>query len=283
MKKNLLIKLFLTAVITHFSLYCSEPVKKVIKKASEKAAQRDLDLEARWAKLLEANPYQARPMPVTPAQSDHIFKASSAVQFRSNQYFPSVQPIPAAPQHIHAVQPAKSQELPLEVFFAQEDYQAWQKLETYLQQLKKEFPQHSDAIEDISNLWDLAKMHCALEFYPEQEKQNGNSYADNLLRLVIDAFNILRSKIDQGKEDVPNEIEPIKLYLSGTHYYRHVIAPKNTPPATQSGVICYFCAKVFNSDHMLKRHVRNSHQVEEAHKKDLANKTTSGDITVSKI
>jgi hypothetical protein len=298
MKKNLLITFFLTAIITHFPLYCSERPTARDEKAKKEAAQKKLSIEARWKKLLEINPYQARPMPVSAAQPAHaqpahaqpahaqpvpVFKAAPSVQLPPVQGFPSVQPIPAAPQHILAVQAARPEELPLKVFFAKEDYEAWQKLEQYLKELERRFPFNNHQISEIIKQFAWAKKDCALTFYLKRQTEKNNPDANQALDQAIGMFNKFRRAVDQGKEGVPNIIDPIEKYLGDTHYYKNVLVPGNTPPATQSGVICHFCAKVFNRDYMLKRHVRNSHQVEEAHKKDLANKTTSDDITVSKI
>ncbi len=272
MKKNLLITFFLTAIITHFPLYCATP--------------QNLSIEARRARLLAINPHQAVPMPVSAAQPAHtqpVLKAAPSVQLPPVQGFPSVQPIPAAPQHILAVQAARPEELPLKVFFAKEDYEAWQKLEQYLKELERRFPFNNHQISEIIKQFAWAKKDCVLTFYLKRQTEKNNPDADQALDKAIGMFNKFRRAVDQGKEGVPNIIDPIEKYLGDTHYYKNVLVPGNTPPATQSGVICHFCAKVFNRDYMLKRHVRNSHQVEEAHKKDLANKTTSGDITVSKI
>ena len=222
MKKNLLIKLFLTAVMTHFSLYCSE--------------DKPLSIKDRWAKLLEANPYQTQP--IGPDQSS------------------PVQPIPTAPQHIHAVQPAKAQNLPLEAILAKQDHEAWQKLEQYLQSLTARFPFNNYQISEIMRLFMLAKRDCALKFYLIPQTKD-DSYKK--LREAIDAFNNFKRAVDQGKEGVPNFIDPIEKYLAETHYYKNVLVPENTPPATQSGTACRYCAKAFNSDHMLKRHMRNAH------------------------
>ena len=110
MKKNLLITFFLTAIITHFSLYCSERPKKPAKTTQRK--QLEESIKERWERLLALNPYQAVPMRVAPAQPAPaqpipVFKAAPPVQG-----FPSVQPIPAAPQHILAVQATPTEELP---------------------------------------------------------------------------------------------------------------------------------------------------------------------------
>lgn len=233
MKKNLLITFFLTAVITHFSLYC--------------ATRQNLSIEARWARLLEINPHQAVPMHVSAAQ-----------------------PAPVAHQHILAVQAARAEELPLEVFFAKKDYEAWQELEQYLKELERRFPFNNHQISEIIKEFAWAKRYCVLTFYLKPQTEKNNPDANKSLRQAIDMFNKFRRAVDQGKEGVPNIIDPIEKYLGDTHYYKNVLVPGNTPPATQSGVICRCCAKVFNSDHMLKRHVRNSHQVEKAHKKRLS-------------
>jgi hypothetical protein len=268
MKKNLLITFFLTAIITHFPLYCSEgPTAR-----DKKAEQKKLSLEDRW-KLLAINPYQARPMPVSADQLAHtqpvtVFKAAPSVQLPPVQGFPSVQPIPVAPQHILAVQAARPEELPLKVFFAKEDYEAWQKLEQYLKELERRFPFNNHQISEIIKQFAWAKKDCALTFYLKRQTEKNNPDANQALDQAIGMFNKFRRAVDQGKEGVPNIIDPIEKYLGDTHYYKNVLVPGNTPPATQSGVICHFCAKVFNRDYMLKRHVRNSHQVEEAHKKD---------------